>query len=504
MPMEKYRLTVIFTITALVVITAAALVVTRVVGHLTEENLVRIAEENTARDALHIQAMMRRQDHDVADSVGTLQNAEHPRPLTLEGVTGPSGLPTTYPHLVEGLNMVKLNVFDLNGTTVWSSDPAAIGVTKRESPLFAKAAAGGISSKLKRDHDVVHLDGAVRRVDVVETYLPLRETPGGKIVGAMEVYRDIDDVIVQVGDTKSMVMWTTIGAMAGLFLFLVGFIVVADVNIGRSRRRELAVVEAANETLEDRVLARTRELERAQEQLVRSEKLAAIGQLAGSVAHDLRNPLGAINNAVYYLRRVMGGSDLAQSNPRVPQFLGLVEQEVSHSNKIISDLMQFARVGTPSFSPTDIGQVVDHTISAIDAREEISVVKEFAQDLPRVPADPEQLQRVFTNLVLNAQDAMPDGGEIILRAGSEDGYLKVDVIDTGVGMSDEQIGKVFEPLFTTKPAGTGLGLSICHQIVSQHGGRIDVDSREGDGSTFTVYLPVNSASAHRDGEGVGG
>ena len=201
----KYRLSVLFALTAVVVIVAAATVANRVIGNLAEENLKRIAEENTARDAEHMQAMLRRQDAtDMTSAAGTakdgqsMQSMQSPKSLTLEFLTGPEGLDKTFPHLVEGLSMVKMNIFDLNGTTVWSTDSRTIGITKRESPLFAKGVVGETSSKLVKNHKVVHLDGVSRPIDVVETYLPLRDARGGNVIGVMEIYRDVSqDVAIQ-------------------------------------------------------------------------------------------------------------------------------------------------------------------------------------------------------------------------------------------------------------------------------------------------------------------
>ena len=372
--MGKYRLTILFALTAVAVIALASIVVNHGVGNLAEGNLIRIVEEDTARDAVHMEAMMRRrQSADHIESIPptdlhySVNGAQNTMPLTIEFLAGPGGLPLFFPILTEGLNLVKFNLFDLNGTTVWSTDPGTIGITNRESPLYGKAVKGDISSKLVKDHEVVHLDGVVRPVDVVETYLPLREARGGNIVGAIEIYRDVSsDVALQVDDAKSVVFWTTVVTMSRLFLVLLGFIVVADVSIIRSRRRELAVAEEANQSLEVRVGQRTRELGDAitrlvdaQAQLVRTEKLAAIGQLAGSVAHDLRNPLGAINNAIYYLKKKRIGSEPVTSNPKIGQFFQIVEDEVEHSNKIITDLLTFARVNKPSLSPADIKAMIE-------------------------------------------------------------------------------------------------------------------------------------------------
>lgn len=485
---RRSLLSILFAGTAVSAIAVATLIVNLVIGQLAEDNLTRIAEENTARNAVHMQAMMRR-----GGSIHPAPGLGHPEPLSLELLSGPEGLSSSFPILVEGLNVIKLSLFDLNGTTVWSTDRNTIGITRRESPMFSEAVAGGISSQRVRDLDVVHLDGVVRSVDVVETYVPLRETREGKIIGVMEVYRDVaNDVALQVDDVKSAVLWTTITTMGGLFLVLLGFIVVADVTIRRSNQRELLAVEEANQDLEDRVRERTRELEAAQGQLVRSEKLAAIGQLAGGVAHDLRNPLGAIRNAVYYLKRRLRGSELAQSNPRIEQFLMVIDEEVEHSNKIITDLMTFARVNAPSLSPTNLVEVIENSLAGMDIREYVRVKKRFESDLLEVLADGEQIYRVFTNLILNAQDAMPEGGELTITARRADGTAEVTFSDSGTGIADEDLKKIFEPLFTTKIKGTGLGLSNCQQIISKHGGTIEAANNPDQGATFTVRLPINA------------
>ena len=181
--MRRFRLTILFVITALIVIVLATVTVNRVIGDLAKENLIRTAEEYTVRDALHMQSMMRR-GHSMqampSTGNGAMGNMQVPRALSLEFLTGPEGLSKSLPSLVEGLSIVKLNLFDLNGTTLWSTDRQTIGITKRESPLYRKAVRGEYSSKLVEDHEVVHLDGVPRRIDMVETYLPLRETREGR------------------------------------------------------------------------------------------------------------------------------------------------------------------------------------------------------------------------------------------------------------------------------------------------------------------------------------
>lgn len=542
--LRRYRLTIFFAITAIMLITAAAILVNIVVGNLAEDNLVRIAEENTARDGLHIQSMMRMghsmggvsssdtvhsgtamkdmgqpvaggmppgaavvgtknmeemraamsrgmSPSEAGDSANTMDDMQMSGQLTLESLVGPGGLPMTYQSLVDGLNILQFDLQDPNGTVVWSTNPKTIGLIKLDTVERREAVGGEISSRLTKDFEVVDEFGVSYHADVVATVLPLRETPSGEIIGLIEIYRGVaHDVAFQVDDAKSVVLWTTIGAMGGLFVFLFGFILIADSTIHRSRRRELAVVEEANSTLESRVQERTQQLEDAQEQLVRSEKLSAIGQLAGGVAHDIRSPLGAIKAAVYYLRRKLAPTDMVAANPRIGEFLQIAEDSVEHANQILNDLMSFARVGAGSLVPTNLEDIVKNALSTMELREDVQIIEDFAPDLPEVIADGEQLYRVFINLVNNAQDAMADGGQLTISTRFVDGHGEVAFRDTGIGISDEDMKKIFEPPFTTKTKGTGLGLSVCQQIVAKHGGSMEVSSTHGEGSTFMVRLPI--------------
>ena len=505
---RKYRLTFLFALTALVVIAIAALIANRVIGDLAEDNLVRLAADNTAREALHIEAMLAGR-HSMPGMVSMestagspMQHVQPPGPVTLESVLASEERLEVIPSLVVGLNIVKVSLLDFDGRTVWSTDPGSIGAISEGSTVFTKASdASLISDGFSRGKVVVDLSGTRRPVDVVGMYLPLRESASGDILGTIEIFRDVSgEVSIQVDEVKQAVFWTTIATMGGLLLALLGFIVAADLAIQRSRRREMSLAEEANRTLEDRVRERTRELEEAnsrlldaQEQLVRTERLSAIGQLAGGVAHDLRNPLGAIRNAVYYLKGKLGSTELAASNPRVGQFLQIVEDEVDHSNNIISDLLSFSRVTSPTLSSTDVGAVLDSTIYSLEIRDDVRIVKALDPELPEVMADGEQLRRVFANLANNAQDAMPEGGELTIGSYRVDGHVELAFSDTGMGISEEDMKKIFDPLYTTKTKGTGLGLAICQEILLKQGGAIGAVSEIGEGATFTVRLPIAAA-----------
>jgi PAS domain S-box-containing protein len=274
-----------------------------------------------------------------------------------------------------------------------------------------------------------------------------------------------------------------------------------------------------SERLEEMVEERTRELREAQERLLRREKLAALGQLAGGVAHELRTPLGAIKNAAYYLNLTLSEGTLGEApDPGVKEALEILDKEVGTSERIIRSLLDFARTRTPARQEASINDLVREALSRIPVPESVRVLRQLDESLPAILADPDQLSQVFGNLILNAVQAMPDGGcvtistELIepdlicnpqsatlapaLRAGASAG-VRIQVSDTGAGIPKENREKLFEPLFTTKPKGIGLGLALVKTLVEGHGGSMEVASEVGKGSTFTVRLPLAEADTDR-------
>jgi len=283
---------------------------------------------------------------------------------------------------------------------------------------------------------------------------------------------------------------------------------------------EMALYKHKMETkLKDMVEERTQELQSAQEQLIRQEKLAALGQLAGGVAHELRNPLGAIKNAAYYLNMV-----LEQPDPDIKQALEIVDKEVETSERIISSLLDLARTRPPLQRKLDLNHVVRKALSRAAVPQNIDIVTQLDETLPPIPADPRQLAQVFDNIILNAIQAMTLPGAVgtlgqltIQTLGSVGpsllsslGWVRVSFSDTGIGIPAENLDKLFEPLFTTKAKGIGLGLALAKSMVEGHGGKIEVKSplsktSLGDrtdeikkGSTFSITLPTNEGPVDRE------
>ncbi len=247
-------------------------------------------------------------------------------------------------------------------------------------------------------------------------------------------------------------------------------------------------LRASNEELQ----TANEELRDAQEKLVRSERLAAIGQLAGGVGHELRNPLGAIKNAIYYVKGKIATSELAQKQPRVMEFLDIVDDEINSSNKIINDLLGFSRVGKPAVSPARIERVIDDALARARIPENITLTKKLDANLPQVEINTEQINQVLVNIIINATQAMPEGGQLTIGAKGRDRFLEVEISDTGCGMPTEVMDKIFDPLFTTRAKGIGLGLAVCKAIIDRHEGNIAVKSKAGKGTTFTISLPLKA------------
>ena len=251
--MKIYRLTIFFVLTAMVVIAVAAIIVNVVVGNLARDNLVRIGEENTARNAAHILEMLRigHQSHVMPSdatttSDGAMPGTQPPAEFDLNFLAGPQGLPGTYGSLIHGLNIVKIVLFDAEGHALWSTDVDNLDMAKvkREGSIYWQAAQGEVASKFVLEKTVTDVNGVTRPIDIVETYMPILAAIEGPQIGVLEIYRDVSgDIAIQVREARNRVLFTTIATMGGLFLVLCGFMVVADLMVFRSRKRECPIRE---------------------------------------------------------------------------------------------------------------------------------------------------------------------------------------------------------------------------------------------------------------------
>ncbi len=265
--------------------------------------------------------------------------------------------------------------------------------------------------------------------------------------------------------------------------------------------RQKEALEELNRSLDAKVDERTAalskalaELQAAQDALIRTERLASIGGLAGGVAHEINNPTGVILTRAGFLLRVAKEEKLSDD---VVEDVVAIHRQAERIARITSSLLSFSRQKGASKGPVAVDEVVTESLALVETvlkGTDVQVVKELAADLPAVYGDKGRLEQVLVNLLKNAVDAMPSGGRLTLRARRLGEKVEIAVADTGVGMPPEVQAKIFEPFFTTKEVGkgTGLGLSIAYGIVADHGGDLSVESTPGKGTEFRMMLPMEA------------
>lgn len=236
-------------------------------------------------------------------------------------------------------------------------------------------------------------------------------------------------------------------------------------------------------------------IKESQKQLIDRERLAALGRMASAVGHEIRNPLNAINAAVYYIKSKLNGlPDDLKDNVRIKESIKMIEREVVASNKIVGDLLGFSRTREPVLQPVSINHLLDEPFSVIQVPENVKLERKISEKLPVIYVDPNEMRQVLINLITNAFHAMSKGGSLTITALLEENsgqkFASISISDTGCGIPKENMEKLFTPFFSTKSQGTGLGLAVIKRVVERHKGKISVKSEVGKGTTFNMKLPI--------------
>jgi PAS domain S-box-containing protein len=276
--------------------------------------------------------------------------------------------------------------------------------------------------------------------------------------------------------------------------------VMQDITDKKEMERKLEEYAGQLETM---VEARTIELKKSEEKLVRysqhleelveektrqlkqAERMATIGELAGMVGHDLRNPMTSISGAVYYIKN----KSCLDENPKAKEMLDLIEEDICRANKIINDLLEYSREIKLELETCSPKTLVTAASLLVEIPDNIQVVS-LVENGPEIRVDVEKMKRCFMNLIKNAVDAMPDGGTLTVKSREVNDAVEFTFADEGTGMSEETMEKLWSPLFTTKAKGMGFGLPICKRFIEAHGGKISVKSILGKGTTFSVKVPI--------------
>lgn len=257
-----------------------------------------------------------------------------------------------------------------------------------------------------------------------------------------------------------------------------------DISEQKKLKDELMLL---NQELELRVIERTRALQDAQERLIRTEKLAAAGKIAGMISHELRNPLAAISNSIFYLKM-----KLEKTDEKVGKHLVTIQKEVDRAAGIITELLDFTRIKQPVFIVGDVVLVIKNAVSRVNIPAKIKIIIDCKPGIIQIRLDPALLEQAFMNIIINAVQAMENGGSLTITAKEEAKQAILNFTDTGVGISKENLHRIFEPLFSTKKTGIGLGLPLVKDIIEKHNGIISVKSEENQGTSFQILLPLHA------------
>ncbi|MFH2204284.1 MAG: ATP-binding protein [Elusimicrobiota bacterium] len=242
--------------------------------------------------------------------------------------------------------------------------------------------------------------------------------------------------------------------------------------------------------LEKRVEARTRELRAAQDELIKKERLAAIGQMASVVGHEIRNPLAVINNSIFFIKAKLAKE--GESDPKVARHISIIQSEVKQANGIIDEILTYSR--SREFKPerASLNAFLEDLISIYPYPPHVEVIKQFDPRNPMVQIDPDELRQACRNLIGNGVEVMPKSGYSSVKTEIVDeNWVRLDIGDTGPGIPQDVLDKIFTAFFTTKARGTGLGLAVVRKVIDRHRGKVDVRTAKGQGTTFSVFLPLD-------------
>lgn len=365
----------------------------------------------------------------------------------------------------------QVNIYDMGNTVSYSFDKSIIGQKDLGGAGYQNAVLGQSTSRLVQRGNFLEILLGTPKESKIITFAPLRmerplSTLSGPVLGVVEIVQDLSHEYQAIFKFQILVVLTCSIVMGVLFLVL------------------LFVVKRGESISEKRALERLE----LKEQLSRAERLSSMGEMAAGISHEIRNPLGIIRSSAELLRKKMAVLDPANSIPDV------IVEETNRLNNIITDFINFARPKKPNPIPCRIDDVIDKNLKFLESQlksDGYQIQHHYEDDLPTIMADPAMMYQAFLNILINAMQAMPQGGSIDIRVGVGENSISIVFDDEGEGIREDVLGKIWEPFFTTKDTGTGLGLGIVKNIVESHGGTIRIEPRFLKGTRVAVNLPLS-------------
>ncbi len=363
-----------------------------------------------------------------------------------------------------------VNIYDKNNTISYSFNQDVIGTKNIAGTGYQSAVLGKSASDLvQRGNFLEIMFGFPEEVKMI-TFAPLRaEKPlsnvSGPVLGVVEIVQDMSQEYKTIFRFQILVVITITVVMTSLLLVLI-FVV---------KRGEGIIEKRAQERL------------KLEEQLSRAKHLSMLGEMVACVSHEIRNPLGIIRSSASLLKKKIKAVDPSNTIPDI------IVEESGRLNDIISDFLNFAKPQNPNLAPCLINEVLEKNVSflAVQIEKEGYIIKNhYDNNLPEIMADSAMLHQAFLNILINAMQAMPDGGEVCIKTGLKDKFIIVHIEDEGEGIHKDVVDKIWDPFFTTKEKGTGLGLGIVKNIIEAHGGSIRIDNNPVRGACVAIELPL--------------
>lgn len=364
-----------------------------------------------------------------------------------------------------------VNIYDLDNTVSYSFNTDIIGKKNVGGTGYQNAVTGQLTSKVVESGNIFEIVFGFPKESRILTFAPIRaekplSTLSGPILGVVEIVQDLSEDYQSIFKFQILVI-STITVVMGIIFTVMLFIV---------KRGEGIIQRRALERL------------KLEEKLIQAKHLSSLGEMTAGISHEIRNPLGIIKSSAEHLQKKMVSLDPSNKIPDI------IMEESDRLNNIITDFLNYARPSPPHLAPCKIENILDKNLSYLDTHinKQNIIIKKFSSDhLPEVMADADMLYQSFLNILINAMQAMPGGGEIQIEINAADEAIFIIFEDEGTGIPEENLEKIWNPFFTTKEMGTGLGLGIVKNIIESHGGTIDIANNHPlRGIKVTIALPV--------------
>lgn len=368
-----------------------------------------------------------------------------------------------------------VNIYDMNNIISYSFNPDLVGKKDVGGTAYQNARRGRSTSKLTQSGNFWELFVGIPKVSKIITFAPLRakkplSTISGPVGGVIEIVQDLSGDYKTIFRFQIFVVGTGAAVMGILFITLT-FVVRKGENI-----------------IQQRALERMK----LREELSRAEHLSSLGEMIAGVSHEIRNPLGIIKSSAELLRKKQSEKNSSTTIPEV------IVEEAGRLNNIITDFLNFAKPRSPNFTLCQVEEVLEKNISFYSSQiddQNCRITKRFEQNLPKIMADADMLYQAFLNILINAMQAMPEGGEISIKTKSNAHGVTIFFEDDGEGISDDAFEKIWTPFYTTKEKGTGLGLGMVKNIIGAHGGEVYVENRPQGGARVGISLPIKQGGS---------